>query len=895
MKREPIFFVLVLAILGLMAYQLTQEKAPRASRQVSHRVVDEFVLGSEDPVAPLLSQQDRRDLYRRPSADEPLLPLSLPDPPMAFLAELLPPPLPDSGPAHWSEHLFVRPPQLLGGIEDLVDTDSELPQVSGGNEEVFAEQDQDYKEAYDWLRLDPLTTLYGHILGEDRYDLAKGDALVFQEVNPRTGAERFGQRPFTGEEYEAFGFAQTLRNSIELGIREQRQRLSAARVEEMRAYVGWLLDQALAAPMAFDYADELARACIRLGADELDNWLLLGDVWEARLDLDRAFALFAGLCGESLPLAGEDLGLELQHGRFAHRSAPRVRMGMLLRRFGLDDVAERQLVQAANLEDGDPLALMELGRLYLDQGKVEEGHSLLARAMTLQGRRSSMIALDNALALGSSAMRLGQWEEASSAYAEAERAAGGELTVGLEARLGVIASAYCGGDFQTAADMAEAALVEFGSDADLLYLRGLATGASGGSAAEVVRDLRAAAAARPFDAAPALSALAFWLNQVGETEAAHGALADALELSPRHFYSLYLKAHWAGRDGDSETARPILQDLVRQAPDCAGVLAEFSQLLYVDQAPVQAEVAHRRLSELYPEWIQSSSLAPAWADLALRRGLNFLRLGEQEEALARFDLALALDDKLVAARNAKAMAYYAIGDFDACVAEFAYIQAALRDMEEDPQFVFASVWQQRVEEHAQLRRWKDDFSSKRLRAGWDTQQEARAGVEPMLSQGRLTIRGKHSGAATTSAYRTVPGMDFREFQGSLAVGGEHKGKAGLSIGLRTRSKETWNFRVYRDREGLVAWSMLRGSRTETGNTSFRLAEGSEARIRFQVDREQNQPVLTVWFEEEVIYMDAVSSLRNSSGRMACGIWVETSGTLPVNASLDDVEMIYARP
>ena len=897
MKREPMMFVVVVLILSLMTYSLLQEVAPRQAKAPNPQKLADFVMGSENPVVALAAGAGGRDLFRRPAADEPLEPLILPDPELAPLAVLLPPPLPDSGPNYWSDHLFQLEPKLLGDLNDLVATDSV---GTGATAEELASTFQDeadtYKAAYDWIRLDPLTVLYGHLVGENRYDYQKGDNLLFKEVNPRTGRERFGLRPFGGAEYIDFGFAENLRNEIELGVRNQRKRLSASRVGEIRDYVHWLLDQGLAVPNAFTYSEELALACVSLEKDDVDNWMLLGEVWEQVFDLDRAFALYATLCGDALPVAAVDFGVAVEAGRFAHRGAPRVRMGMILRNLGLDDVAEPQLLMASSIEDGDPAALMELGILFLDSDRVGEGRALLERAMGLQKRRNSRSALRNSLALGRAALRSGDWSAAATSFAEAERASSSNLEAGLKARCGVIAAAYLAGQFSDAAAQASSALAEFGADPTLLYLRGLAEGADGGSAAEVIRDLRAAAAAQPFDAAPALSALAFWLDRVGETQLAQEALTDALDLAPEHFYSRYLQANWAAREGDREAAREVLQSLVRIAPNCAAILAEYSSLLYSDDSHQQAEVAFRRLEELFPAGVLNSTSAPAWAGLTLRRGLNFLRMGELELAMSSFDLALSMDAELFAARNAKAMTYYRQGDFDATVAEFAYLQDALREDEGNPQLFFAGMWQGRVEDHAKLRRWTDNFDGKRLRAGWDTQEGARLGVEPRLQDGRLFIAGHHSGVGETKTFRTVPGIAFRDFSADLSVGASHRGEAGVYIALQNRNKESWYFRVFRDRESKVTFVQSRGARAETPViTTYRVAPNGSGRVRFSVNREPSQPVLTVWFDEEVLFSEPVSNLRNPTGQMACGLFAATSGALDVDTALDNVELIFAQP
>ncbi|MHC4379860.1 MAG: tetratricopeptide repeat protein [Planctomycetota bacterium] len=904
MKREPIVFVVVLLVLALMTYSTMQETAPRAPRISGGKNLEAFQLAEGDPVVSLPAEGNHRDLLRKPSADEPLEPLLLPDPTLDPLAVLIPPPMPDCGSAYWSDHLLRLEPTILGGLDDLVTTGAESEDLSGleiSGADAFADQDEQYQKVYDWIRLNPLATIYGHLLGDQRYDYEVGDTLKFTQVDPHTGKERFGQVEFNGEQYEAFGFADNLHNRIELGVREQRTRLSAARVVEIGDYVHWLLDQGLADPSAFSYAEELARETIRLSPNDVGNWMLLGEVWERTFLLDQAFALYATLAGEDLGTNLPEFGIEVETGRFGRAAGPRVRMGVILRRLGLDADAETQFRLSVDLASGDPAAPMELGILLLDTGRIAEGTQHLERAMAMQAQRNSASGLRNAYALGQGLLRSGRWADASQAFQDAGRAAGNNQEAAMRAESGRIAATYLSGDFTTARSLAGAAIEKFGADATLLYLRGITEAADGGAAGEVIRDLRASAAATPFDAAPALSAQAFWLDRIGESIAAREALNAALELSPSHLYSRYLLAHWAARDGDLSGAKEELVRMVRQAPACAAILAEFGNVLYQegqegrDGSFARAEVAYQSLEDLFPDWVQGSSAAPSWAGLVLRHGLNQMQLSSLEEAMSSFDHAVSLDAGLTAARNAKGVVLYREGDLEASVAEFAYLLDALREQEDDPQFVYADTWQGRVVEHDKLRRWTDAFEGSRLRPGWDKQSEARAGVEPRLEDNALLIQGEHTGAGETRAFRTVAGVAFRDFATDLIVGKGHRGEAGAYIALRNRSKETWSFRVNRDREGLVGWTMTRGTRTESGRTSFNIPEGGSARISFRVNREPKQPILTVRVDDEVIFSEAVSNLRNPTGRMATGLVARTAHALPVDTSIDNIELVYAIP
>ena len=145
----------------------------------------------------------------------------------------------------------------------------------------------------------------------------------------------------------------------------------------------------------------------------------------------------------------------------------------------------------------------------------------------------------------------------------------------MQARMGEAAAAYLAGDFVRANSLAVNAIDTYGGVAPLLLIRGLSTAASGGPAAEAIRDFRAAADGAPLDAAPALAALAFWLQVLGEEMEARETLADALDLQPRNFFARWLRARWAADSGDLPGAREELRDLVAEAPRCVAVLVDL--------------------------------------------------------------------------------------------------------------------------------------------------------------------------------------------------------------------------------------------------------------------------------------------------------------------------------
>jgi len=896
-KREQVLFLVTLLILALMGWNLFQDSGGGPRVRSRERPLALPALPPLDPVPALALEGagESRDPFRPPREEEPLPPLVLPLPEAPETLVQLPPPLPDAGPAWWAPGLLADLPPPPGGIEELIQVaaeDVEAPSGEAG-EEAFGDEEADYGALYDSVRLNAFTVLYGRILGENRYEQKPGQPLVFQEVNPRTGEDRFAPQTIPGDGYESFAFARTLRNEIELRVRAVGG--SAGSIPQRLALIDWLLEVAPREPVAYARAEDLARESVALAPGDLEVWMVLGRVWEATFQLDRAFALYATMSGEPLPAAGggEVPGLEPapEPGAFASSAAPRVGMARILRRLGLDREAEVPLLAAVAAGDSDPRAPLELGRLLLDLERPGEADEILERAWSLASRlpRTSPLALETGLVLGEARLRQGRWPEAVAAFEDVLRAAtaGGEERDGavVAARAGLVAARYLQGDFAAAATAATAAVEEAGADRRLLFLRGLSDAATGAPAAEVVRDLQAAAEAAPLDAAPILAAQAYWLWRLGEEERAREALGRALTLDPTLAYGRYLRGCLARRQGDLEGARHDLRAIIQEQPRCAAAMEEFGWLLFQEGRHEAAAIALRRALAALPER----------PELLLRQGLNLLALGRLEEAREVLGEAVVLAPDLYEARNALAWAAYADGDLPGAVAEFGELLDRLRDQEDHPQRRYAETWQERIQVHARLRRWLDPFAGWRFRPQWDVRSGARLGVEPRVLGGRLVLRGTHSGAGRTRVSRTVTALAFRSFQVTLEVGQEHRGSAGAFLALESaRGRRTWALELVRDREGGILWRLEQGSRDASGRAGLRLASDRPFRVGFQLDREQQPPVLTVTVDGTTIYQGPATALRSPTTQLTVGIFAETRNAVAVDVTADDAELVYLK-
>jgi tetratricopeptide (TPR) repeat protein len=896
MKREPILFLLTLLVLGLMVMGLNNVNTSKTGRRAGGPMaLDVEQIGSLNPVAVLSGLGNRKDVFRKPSTDEELPSLVLPSPPLQDLPVLMPPPYPDPGAQQWGPALLTFPGKLAGGVNDLVDLGASEPE-SNGNVELLdlraQDPEEEYGQLYDSVKLGPLSTLWGWILDEDRFEKENGALLTFQEVDPESGKKRFAPREFQPGEYEQFELANTLRNEVEIK-KFKLAKLGTAREIQIHEGVLWLLDQGLREPLAFQYAEERAHHLVAANPSAPSPWLLLGEVWERTFKLDKAFQLYAALANKSIAGLSPIAGLS-QVGGLPHPSIPVVRMAGILRLLGADAAAGRLLHEAVAMADGDASADLAYGQLLLDQNQIVAATKHFETALNIQQDRTHPQAMEAAVGLGVSQMASGKFADATRSFANAFSAVGGG-DAALEAKCGEIAALYLSGAFDEASLEADDAVQMFGPAPSLLYLRGIAVAATGGSAAEVVRDLRASAQATPLDAAHALAALAFWYDLSGETDLAEEALEKALTLQPSHLYSRYLDARWAARAGNPD-ARDKFGGLVGEAPDCSAFLMEFAHLLQLEARNRSAEVVFRQAETHRPKNVGASATASAWAELALRRGLNLLAAEEFAAAGDSLAAAQSLSLGFLEAQNAMACLQYAQGDLAAAVAEFGYLLDTLRDQEDHPQAQFAKIWQDRINAHARLRLWEDNFDGNRFLPGWDGQTGARLGVEPRVYEGKLTVAGAHRGKGMTRAVRNLPAQHFRSFSGDLVVGLTHRGNAGLFTALESRNgRQTWVFQVFRDREGYLTWAWKQGVKEDRGRTGTRLDVGVPVRISFELNREPVPPILQVRADGVSIWSGPAAVLRSASGSLVYGVYGETANALPVDFSLDNLKVIYLKP
>ncbi len=399
-----------------------------------------------------------------------------------------------------------------------------------------------------------------------------------------------------------------------------------------------------------------------------------------------------------------------------------------------------------------------------------------------------------------------------------------------------------------------------------------------------MRDLRAAVASGGAKGAPAQVALAFWLDVQGHGDEARATLDRALELDPGISYGRWLWARFSAREGNAVLARETLRDLVAEAPACAVALGDLGWLLRDENRRELADVAMRR----------AIREAPQWLGMALRRGLNLLELGRIEDA--RLVLENTRGDLVnPARRNILAWAAYLEGDLQGANGEFALLQDAMRGSEEDPQYLFAQEWQDRLLQHSQMVRWLDPFDGDTHRPAWNLSRDARLGVQPRVRGGHLRIAGTHTKAGMTRAFRTVPALAFQSAELVFQVGPNNRAETGVMLSIETARRQSWSLQLLRTPEGAIRWVSRSGNKEDFGDTPLRIPAGEPVAVAFLVNREQSPPILTVTVNGVVVYSETEARLRTPSGEIYVGLYAVTRNALPVDVAADSASLIYSLP
>ncbi|HVS18307.1 MAG TPA: tetratricopeptide repeat protein, partial [Planctomycetota bacterium] len=736
---------------------------------------------------------------------------------------------------------------------------------------------ESWKSLYDWLRVDVGEPLFGRIANPDRFGLAERpqEAILFTQVDPRTGAERFpGMQPVSYERSRVaqFDFADTASNRIQERRREFLRDMSASRYDDLLAFadrcVGWRLD----AREALDVAAEMYALAEGHADGDPGPRLGLARCHEAAFRFEEAYQVY--------------LDLLESH---AHRGEVHVGLAQLEARLRLFESAEERFRMAESQDRLSWRVQWAYGRFLMERERFAEALEHLELAWRSEpadpelkdvraGLRCDLARAQ--LATGEVETALATFESALAADADHELARAGRLNcLRLLARTGEVG--------EDAVASAEQAGLEFLLDAGLAAM-------SQGRALEARDLLRQAAEADALRAHAAWGALSWLAETTGYSEEAFRFVEQAVEADPEDAWSAYQRGRLLIARDDLAGAREALihaLDLELDFPDAMIALAQLAW-----------KSGEYQPADLYLE--RALSRDPSRAEVHALRGTGLLHLGDEALAAKSFEAALALDASQPLAAVGQAWLAYRRGDSERAIRLFAELDDRRRSSpEDDPYRAFAQAQIARLRDHESKVVWTDGFERRELRNDWQTEE----GVGPLIDllDGKLRIQGDFRENGLTRVVREYAAPDFVAVELTLTVRSANNARVGLFV-----SKERRRGAGQAETQGEVAVA-----RRKDGGLVVRLEDRAAAdpqwedvppieggawwpadqpvRLRIERSGEGSQALGR-------IVVDGVSvaegfpmrALSSSSSALRVGVFVEGQTGLPADVVIDDVEVVY---
>lgn len=573
LRQEQTLLLLTVGVLGLFMWSSRGTEALRVRRSSgSDTVLERHSVPDVSRAQPEArdTAPTGRDLFAPPRDTRPLPKLEFQPPPIPAASALRPPGVPGVGPQWYGRLLraeatpsFVADlfPEVDRSADGTLGTFAEPGSASGSDsgsaldslralgagaagEEQFLTPDEraariaGWKQLHDWMRVNEGDPLFGRIENHDRYGLAErtAEALLFVEVDPSTGLERFpGQAPaaYARERVLEFDFADTASNRIAVQRREFDREVSPSVYADLLAFADECVALRLEAREALDVAAEMYRRAAEFDGDDPTPVLGLARCYEAGFRFEEAHDTYLRL-------------LE----RFDHRPEVHMRLAQLEARLRLFESAEQRLLQAERLGRASWSVQHAFGRFLLERGRDAEAAEHLLTAVQNEPKDSSLGAVRGRIRadLAAALLREGDLEQAADWF---ERAVQADPT-NQRADAGRVACTLLGVDaarFKTPATGA--------AGFESLLAQGLRALDAGDAPA--ARDaLQLAAEADPLRAPAAWRALS-WLAEIsGYPEQAQRWIEAAHRGDPTDAWTLYQRGRLLVRQDDLEGARESL-------------------------------------------------------------------------------------------------------------------------------------------------------------------------------------------------------------------------------------------------------------------------------------------------------------------------------------------------
>ena len=903
LRKEQTLLIVTLVLLGLFFWNSRQSEALRVGR--SRGSATELVANQVPDVALAQpeareTQTSGRDLFSPPRDTRPLPKLEFETPPIPPISALRPPPVPGVAPDWYGRLLRAdatpRPvPNLFAGGDGLEEgalddgfasdpTDAlatlrELGDAAEREQQSLtaaerAARMEGWKALHDWMRVSEGDPLFGRIENVDRYGLAErtDEALLFVEVDPTTGLERFpGQAAaaFARGRVLEFGFANTASNRIQVQRREFDREISPSLYADLLAFADECVALRLEAREALEVAAEMYQRAADFDGNDPAPVLGLARCYEAGFRLEEAHATYRALLA-----------------RFEHRAEVHVRLAQLEARLRLFESAEERLRRAERLGRGSWDVQHALGRFLLDRGRHAEAVEHLREAAKhepkdpYRGETRGRIRADLAAALlrGGALDEAADWfERAVQADPTNQRAEAGRLSCKL---LGVDPARFD---------------AEFIGDAGFDSLLGQGLIALAAGEAVVARDaLLLAAESDPLRAPAAWRALSWLAETTGYPEEASEWIEEAYLGDPSDAWTLYQRGRLQASRDDFEAAREMFVAALDQELYFPDVLVAMGRGAFELGAHDRAELFFERTLFMDPERAEVHAL----------RGVNHLARGAVGEAEASFEAALALEPDQALALTGLAWCAYQSGDAAKGITRFAELDDRRRGLPEDDAYrAFAQAQITRIQDHVAKEIWTDRFERRRLKNGWDTEEAAGPDVE--IVEGELHIEGTFDTNGTVRFWRMLPAADFVSIEMDVTVKSSNNARVGVFISKERRrgvgvTEVQGMVSVGREKHGGLALLFMDTARAdpewedvpEVGDESWWPADRA---VRVRLERVgEGSAAFGRLYVDGVIVREGVSirKLSTTSSELRLGLFVEGQTGLPADVVVDDVEMVY---
>ena len=924
LRQEQIVFLVALLLLAFLAWRVVgKEGAARRggtggsdpAELVRYPAPDlEVALQRETTFQPL-----QRDLLSPPSDTRPLPPLGIIEPPRAPLAALFPPTEPGPAPAAFGAllrrefsgsldlealaDLFAEVDTGLGGVDYNLDDFELFTDPSAGSEEpsmleALAEASaavsrdtlfedltpqeaeqviQGWKEQYDWFD-DQVNVTFGRIENKDRYGLKTNkergaEPLLFVEINPRTGIQRFGSLDAIEIDLERaleWDFAGTFANRIEVRRRELGDSVSRSTYNVAMALADECVRGRLDAVRSLEIAEELYDMCATFDVEDPAPRLGRARCYEAGFAFDKAFTAYNELIVQ-----------------FDHRAEVHARLGALEARFYLFEQAEERLKHAVAVDRGSWEARWELGRFLAGRGRHGAALEHLKQANKsvpndperLMDRVGIRVDLASAeLALGNVGVAHTLFGRALSTDPDNQRARAGYVATEI--------FALEGGVNGVAAPPEATGSGEPGLE--LLLARGLEAAAIG-DLATAKGQLEAAAEADPLRANYAWRALSFIAEMAGQDGEAQRFIELALECDPTDAWALYQAGRLRAKDEDVAGAREAFLKALDRELDFVDALAALGEMAY--------RMGDFADADRYLE--RAVVLEPDRAALHALRGLNFLLLESPPEAQASFEAGLAIDRNAEVCRAGVSWCTYLAGDTEQALVQLRELDDSLRSQPpEDPMRVWAKANIERIQDHEEKVEWSDVFDRKQIRNDWDVREDA--GPVHRIVDGEVTLEGSFSATGDTLLYRTMAATLFVAVEADVWVEPSTKANVGIFLAReqerRTSRTILSRIAVIRHHDGSLQVNVVKEGEADPTfvDMEYPFPTGQWVRLRIERIGDEAGTHVTLFADGIPLIENVPMSTLRAATPIQIGFMAAGEPGRAVKAKLDNFKVVYRK-